>query len=244
MKKSLVLALALAAVCIIQSCGKEEQAKTITFGDSKGMNVVSYDSIIGNRCIYLDIDNDGVKDFSLDNSYDSLTDSAPQTVCVISLNPKFEFQGEITEKTVYLHCDYNYIEELDKVKAYANCTYSYCDKITDNDEVEQCNELLVYPHETNELLGLDDEFAGSQLFLFRKDYSFQDQNLYEDGDTTYVYTTSYIYHCENFPIDTPFYIGFRSSVKQDVLGWIKLALRPINEGNNVNLELIETAIQE
>ena len=93
-------------------------------------------------------------------------------------------------------------------------------------------------------MGLDNEFAGSQCFLFRKDCSFQDPNLYEDGDTTYMYTYSHIYHCDNFPIDTPFYIGFRSSVKQDVLGWIKLVLHSVNEGKNVNLELIETAIQE
>ncbi|MBQ6772334.1 MAG: hypothetical protein IJP44_15320 [Bacteroidales bacterium] len=244
MKKLLFFALVLAAVCVMPSCGKEEQAKTITFGDTKGMSVVSYDSLIDNRCIYLDIDNDGVKDFSLDNSYDGLTDSDPQTVCLITLNTNFAFQGKIVEKATYLHCEYNYVEELDKVNAYADCTYSNCDKISDNDEVAQRNELLVNPHETNEFMGIDDDFAGSQLFLFRKDYSFQDPNLYEDGDTTYIYTTSYIYHCDNFPIDSSFYIGFRSSEKQNLLGWIKLILHPINEGKNVSLELIETAIQE
>ena len=243
MKKCSLLALAMAAICILPSCVKE-QAKTITFGNTKGMNLVSYDSLIDNRCVYLDIDNDGVKDISLDNSYDGLTDSDPQTVCLITHNNRFSFQGEIVEKATYLHCEYNYVDDQDKVNVYANCTYSNCDKISDNDEVQQHNELLVNPHNANEVMGLDNEFAGSQCFLFRKDYSFQDPNLYEDGDTTYMYTYSYIYHCDNFPIDTPFYIGFRSSVKQDVLGWIKLVLHSVNEGKNVNLELIETAIQE
>jgi hypothetical protein len=66
MKKTLLFAMALAAVCIMPSCEKEP-AKTIAYGNAKGMNLIPYDSIIDNSCIYLDIDNDGVKDFSLDN---------------------------------------------------------------------------------------------------------------------------------------------------------------------------------
>ena len=251
MKKTLLFAMALAAVCIMPSCGKdpkpsdEPTINQITFGNYESMNVVTYDSIIDNKCIYLDIDNDGVKDFSIDNHYDSLADNCPQVIVFLCLQPsKFSFQGKIAEKVVYLHCEYNYVDDFDKVKAFANCTYSNCGKIADNDEEEHQNELLVYPHEANELLGLDDEFSGSQFFLFRNDYSFQDSNWYEDGDTIYIYTMSYIYHCDNFPIDTPFYIGFLSNEKRNQLGWFKLILHSVNEGKNANLELIEVAIQE
>ena len=252
MKKTLLFTLALAVVCIMPSCVKdpkpsdEPTINQIAFGNYESMNVVTYDSIIDNGSIYLDIDNDGVKDFSLDNPYfDSFTDNYPQEIRFTCLQPyKYSFQGRIEEKVVYLHCEYNYVDSLDKVLAFGDCTYSHCGKITDNDEEEHYNELHVYPHEANELLGLDDEFSDSQFILFRNDYSFQDPDWYEDGDTVYIYTTTYINHCDNFPIDTPFYIGFRSSGQKELLGWFKLMLHSVNEGENVRLELIEIAIQE
>lgn len=245
MKRLVLFAMALAAVCIMPSCVKEP-AKTITYGNDKGMNIIPYDSIIDNGSVYLDIDNDGVKDFSLDNPYfDSFTDNYPQEIRFTCLQPfKYLFQGRIAEKAVYLHCEYNYVDSLDKVLAFANCTYSRCGKITDNDEEESHIELQVEPHENNELLSLDDEFSGSQFTLFRNDCSFQDPNWYEDGDTVYIYTMNYINHCGNFPIDTPFYIGFQSSEQKKLLGWFKLMLYSVNEGENVRLELIEIAIQE
>ena len=81
MKKSLVLALALAAVCIMPSCGKdpkpgeEPTTNQITFGNYEGMDVVTYDSIeweyyelIGDMAYYskeFDVNGDGTNDFSL-----------------------------------------------------------------------------------------------------------------------------------------------------------------------------------
>lgn len=245
MKRSVLFAMALAAVFVMPSCGKEPE-KTITYGNAKGMNIIPYDSIIDNGSVYLDIDNDGVMDFCIDNPYfDGLTDNYPQDIRITSRQPeKYSFQGRIEEKVVYLHCEYNYVDSLDKVLAFGDCTYSHCGKIADNNEEIHNNELNVCPHEANELLRLDDEFSGPQIILFRNDYSFQDSNWYEDGDTIYIYTTTHIYHCDNFPIDTPFYIGFRSNGQKELLGWFKLILHSVNEGEKVSLELIEIAIQE
>ena len=45
MKKSLVFALALLAICIMPSCKKDPAQNKVVFGDSKGMTVTSYEGI-------------------------------------------------------------------------------------------------------------------------------------------------------------------------------------------------------
>ena len=45
MKKTLFIALTLAAICILPSCKKDTAQNKVVFGDSRGMSVISYEGI-------------------------------------------------------------------------------------------------------------------------------------------------------------------------------------------------------
>ena len=69
MKKTLFIALILAAICILPSCKKDPAQTKVVFGDSKGMTVTSYEGIslvnqYGHNSwgYYVDLNNDGLQD--------------------------------------------------------------------------------------------------------------------------------------------------------------------------------------
>ena len=69
MKKTLFIALTLAVICILPSCGKDPAQTKIVFGDSNGMSVISYEGIplveqYGHHSwgFYIDLNGDGHHD--------------------------------------------------------------------------------------------------------------------------------------------------------------------------------------
>jgi hypothetical protein len=69
MKKTLFIALTLAAICILPSCKKDSTQAKVVFGNSKGMTVTSYEGIslvnqYGHNSwgYYVDLNNDGLQD--------------------------------------------------------------------------------------------------------------------------------------------------------------------------------------
>ena len=66
MKKTIILALALAVICLVPSCKKDTANGKVVFGDDKGMTVTSYEGIpLVNQYshhswgYYVDLNNDG-----------------------------------------------------------------------------------------------------------------------------------------------------------------------------------------
>ena len=127
MKKTLLFAMALAAVCIMSSCEKDpkpsEESTTnqITFGNYEGMDVITYDNIeweyleLNSDMSYyskeFDVNGDGTNDFSIvsEVSVDPNSEDLnhPRYMYNISLhsssNLKFHSQTILNE--VYLHVD-------------------------------------------------------------------------------------------------------------------------------------------
>ena len=69
MKKTLLFALALVSICAI-SCKKDTKpADKIIFGNTEGMNVVNYDTILYMvGTLSMDLDQDGTDDLRLESS--------------------------------------------------------------------------------------------------------------------------------------------------------------------------------
>lgn len=245
MKKSFIFALLVLIVTSFVSCHKEP-AKTITFGDTKGMKITPYGLTIAyndEQLVPLDMDDNGEADILLKNYYDGIF----QIPSLISNYPQEEpFQAEYTDRIVYTHFEYSYSYDNNtgKVLVHMFVTESLCDKIAEEDEEKHSYDPMVQPHDSNDLLGLDNTFIGNEFKLFAQDHLYPEWLWYETEDSIFYHSEQYITHCENFPTETPFYIGIRSCEKPYRLGWVKLMLHSVNNGENVNVELIETAIQE
>lgn len=245
MKKTIPFLSTILLMGLLFSCHKEPE-KTIVFGDTKGMNVISYDSFYDYNqanTVQFDIDNNGVTDFQLENYYTDAWSwrTAYQEITLTSIGSQVLFNTELTNKTTYHHHTTTYVQGANKTEVLDFSAHSTCNKITEDDEVDMDDEYIVQPHYGNESLNVDGSFEKIDARLFSEDFTTPREVSYETDDTIYYHQEEYISHCDNFPTDVPFYIGFRFN---NLLGWIKLKFHSVNDGNNVNFEVIETAIQK
>lgn len=107
MKKTLLFALALAAICILPSCKKDPAQTKIVFGNTKGMSVTSYEGILypvqyghyswGNT---LDLDGDGENDVQFHSTSEIMGGGIlTELYC---LNNTVALLGDITNQQFYL----------------------------------------------------------------------------------------------------------------------------------------------
>jgi hypothetical protein len=234
MGKTSFLFLTLFLVGILTSCHKEP-AKTIVFGDTKGMNVTAINTVVNlGEKKELDIDADGTADLEFYSYFDGpLAVGDLQTLYLNCLNPNIGLLGENLERESYLHRDVYYdIYEGDTMHVINLSVFNTCEKTAEDDEVQTYHQFLPFANDNNDSFSIDDAFLSNDVVLFRENSNAIGQ--------------SYIYDCDNFPTEIETYIGFKIT-KGDTpyLGWLKIQLIPVGSFfPTVKVKIIETAIQE
>ena len=226
----------------------------IYFGDTTGMIVTTYNTIMGFDESWLpfvlDLDGDGTDDMKIETYYDGpLAIGEFQELTLHCLNGQMHtrIHGESVEKESYNHRDTTISTYNDWTQIIYNYIYSTCGKIEENDPISTSTVFEITAHDFNDHLSLEDHFQyTNSTFLFREDIEYT--LLYDHNEEEHIATgshTKHIYHCWNFPTDEEKYIGFKLTTHNESrLGWIKIKLHPTWGGRVVNTELIETAIQK
>ena len=280
MKKHIpfLIALALLSISLISSCKKDPVPNNdqnndqptdtipngndtipvvidgIHFGDTMGMIVTTYDTIMGFDehwlPFILDLDGDGTDDIKIETYYDGpLAIGKFQELTLHCLNGQMHtsIHGESVEKESYSHRDTTTTTYNDWTQIIYNYTYSTCGKIEENDPVSTTTVFEITANDFNDHLCLEDHFQyTNSTFLFREDieYTLMDSPNEEEQIVTGSHT-KHIYHCWNFPTDEEKYIGFKLTKNgTSRLGWLKIMLCPTWDGRVVNTKLIEIAIEE
>ena len=139
MKRLVLFAMALAAVCIMPSCNKERTG--ITFGDYTGMIVTSYDTVsmlhtsdFSDQWSYLvDLNGDGKNNIRL---YTSVSANGLSVSAIDCLNDdEIKIICKEVEKKLYLHSDTTYWQTGDTTHVTITQIYTF-HKIDEADVVE------------------------------------------------------------------------------------------------------------
>lgn len=248
MKRLVLFAMALAAVCVMPSCNKERTG--ITFGDYTGMIVTPYDTVSAQHTItdfsdqwgYLvDLNGDGKNDIQL---YTSVTPFGVSVSAIDCINDdETQIICKEVEKKRYLHSDTTYWQTGDTSHVTITKIYTF-HKIDEADIVEHL-----------ETISIPQAYNDGDLFILNKNSFPESVTLYmhatESNYTAYTadpykqthYHTVYKNDYDRFPLDEEKYIGFRfTDADRFRYGWMKIKLYN-NEGNYF-VKLLETAIQE
>lgn len=244
MKKPASILLVLLVIGLIVSCHKEQE-KNITFGNTRVMKIENYDKLIelGESMVF-DIDNDGTNDLKLESWYDGpIAAGDYQVLRLHCLNENVALLGEMVDKQWYKHQDTTILNDNEFVIVLYFTVINYCEQLSENDEIHTTNQFVLSANDPNDTFSVDDFFKSDEVILFLdNDDSGPLDNCIVSNDTTYMWDSSVVSDCNNFPTNTEKYIGFKIT-KDDTphLGWLKLNLMG---SHTVKVHLIETAIQK
>ena len=248
MKKTVLFALALMAICVISSCKKDSKpADKIIFGDTEGMNVVNYDTILHMvGTLSMDLNQDGTDDLRLESrfepSYEGQTNDA-QILTLYCLNENIALFGETIENESYIHRDTFISDEEGYAIVSQVLNYSTCEKEADDDEVLTTNKFMATANAEGGAINMSDNFVSDRVVLFRENIEFAMEPI-TSNDSIYHLTQHYNFDCDNYETNTMTYIGFKLTHEgKSRLGWLKIYLYSLY-GNVVHAENLETAIQE
>lgn len=247
MKKTLLFALALVSICAI-SCKKDTKpADKIIFGNTEGMNVVNYDTILYMvGTLSMDLDQDGTDDLRLESrfepTYEGQTNDA-QILTLHCLNENIALLGETVENESYIHRDTFISDEEEYTIVSHLLNYSTCEIEDEDDEVLSTTAFEATANAENDALNMSDNFSSDNVVLFRENIEFILEPV-TSNDTIYYSTQTYDFSCDNYETNTMTYIGFKLTRDgKSRLGWLKIYLYSLF-GNVVHAENLETAIQE
>ena len=247
MKKSLLFALALAAICIMPSCKK--YASEIAFGDTAGMRVATYDKTNMQSDHYesyyeIDLNNDGQCDIKL---YSQLIASAAIGDPIVSYikckNKDIALLGDIILQEHYIHTDTTVTVQEGVTFQRITRTHT-CERVDDADIVEDSKEKLsLTAANADESFGLEDSFLSTEVALNGFSYGFCDDPVDLGTDFVTQECDNYNNDCDYFPMNKEQYIGFKFTIDgRDHLGWMKIILEE-NMGEYY-VRPIESAIQK
>ena len=261
-----MMALAVLAIGIITSCKKDPDPNSngqnnasdtipvvidgIRFGDTTGMKITTYNTIMEYDDIWhpfvFDLNGGGVDDIKIETIYDGpLAIGEYQTLTLYCLNDHTELFGDNIEKEIYSHHDTTITTNSDWTIIVYNNTFSTCGKIEENDPVSTSTVFEVAANDFNDTFNVDDHFQSAEVKLFRQNIEYTLMNPNEEEQIAVGSHNKYIFNCWNFPTDVEKYIGFRMNLNGTLrYGWLKIKLHSIWNGEVVDTELIETAIQK
>ena len=248
MKKTILFALVLAVVCVMPSCKKDPKpADKIIFGNTEGMNVVNYDTVLHVvGTLSMDLDQDGTDDLKVESrfepSYEGQTSDA-QILNLYCLNENIALFGETIENESYIHRDTLISDEEGLTIVSHLFNYSTCEKEEEDDEVLTTNAFVATANAENDALSMSGNFSSDNVVLFRENIEFILEPV-TSNDTIYHSTQTYDFSCDNYETNTMTYIGFKLTHDgKSRLDWLKIYLYSLY-GNVVHAEIHETAIQE
>lgn len=261
MKKTLPFLFVILLIGLIVSCDKDPQPNTdqITIGDYEGMDVFTYDSIEWELVDYLEavayyggINVDGktvgLSTTVLSNPYNG----NPLDCYEIGIySDDLAFHYHTVHNDIFYHVDSTVIQTDSVTLIYLDGITS-CYQISESDQLEESYNInILFQHEKNENLNKGDSFKNSSswgsfyipLYLSNAECLIQ---MALDSINAIVYE-SYTYaasECKNFPLNEPFFLGFKCTYEfGDRLGWIKLIIEPNADGYYIPKPL-EAAIQK
>lgn len=223
----------------------------IRFGDTTGMKVTTYNTIMefddAWNPILLDLNNDGTNDIRIETYYDGPLAIGQFQELTLHCLSSIKIHGESIEKESYSHRDTTITNYNGWTQIVYNYTYSTCGQIDENDPVSTSSVFEITANDFNDPLSFDYNFQFiNSTFLFREDVEYTLMN--DPNEEEQIVTGSHnkhIYSCWNFPTDEEKYIGFRITKNGNSrYGWLKIKLHPTWGGKVVDTELIETAIQK
>ena len=253
--------IALAVVCIVFSCKKEKQSTTdpidtskITFGNTEGMDVVTFDTLLLTDAPH----NGNIYTIGLLPYIDSTTYSYPVTRHLISIEAiggatmrcfdNIELLGEFFDEETYYLYDTAYIQHDNYVEALLLLTYTKCGPYDEYDSMFVEEKFRLFTNDESAQMNIDDNFLQvspyDEINIFKNDYEFSASGSVIN-DTVYSPNWNYVYHCINIPTGKPQYIGFKLTKNGRVrLGWVKVEVVPTAIPYEYNFKIIETAIQK
>lgn len=248
MKKPLLIVLALAAICLMPSCKK--YASEITFGDTAGMRVKTYDSTD------LKTSDQGLtKYYDIDLNKDGQADIKLTSRCVMSAflgNPVYSYikcenedvalLGDIIMQEHYVHSD-TAVTQNEGV-TYQTITKTHtCERVDDTDVIEETEEKLsLRAANAGESFSLEDDFLTTEVALNDIEYGFCNDPEGWGTDFITQICNNYKNDCDCFPTDKEQYIGFKFNKNgRDHLGWIKIILE--ESQGDYYVRPIESAVQ-
>ena len=247
MRKSLFIALVLAAICIIPSCKKDSQKDKFVFGDTQGMSVTSYDSVTlveqyshTSWGYSLDLNGDGQDDIQFHSEVLGSIQFGQDIVTTIAcLNENVALMGYNRSQELYLHMDSTLLTE-DSVWWEVNVHKTYsCEAIDETDQVVETKEkFALLEIDANDTFDDNCTFKSTNVILKGRTYTYFEvpENV---GNILYNYQVTHKGDCDVFPMDEVKYIGFKFTENdKSRLGWMKIIL------HHDSVELLETAIQE
>jgi hypothetical protein len=244
MKKSLVFALALLAICIIPSCKKDPAQTKVVFGDSKGMSVTTYKNSplveqYGHDSwgYFIDLNNDGQDDVQFHSQIIGSPGVGRNIVTELICHENIALLGDIINQQRFLHIDTVGCSTDDSI-LYINHTIT-CNQIDETDSIVSTNEKFsLYANNDGLSFDLGNSFISTNITLKNRPY------YYPIGEET---VGNIVYHhmhdekddCNAFPMDEETFIGFKITKNdRSRLGWMKVIL------HHDHVELLETAIQK
>jgi hypothetical protein len=210
-------------------------------GNEKGVEITYYDTIITGTYItptlfLIDIDNNGSSDFLLScELWGSPAVGAHPKSFIKSLNPDFQLYGEYTNDTTFFNL--SIIPSPYPIFTILRYHNYNCFRIDESDSI--CSITSTFkspPLVKGNLIKSDHFYASTQAQLIDVSYSFPTQTYSESNDTIVGFKDSFNRECNNFPLGSIVYIGFKNQ-KKSKLGWMKFIYL-----NNNQLMLLETAI--
>ena len=244
MKKVSLFALVLLLVASFTSCNKTDATKGIAFGDNSKMEITTYDTIAEyyfNK--ELDVDGDGYSDLLLTLDQPGAASTGHHTRISIKCKPGTGLLGETIDQKRYIHFETTYNTSDDgSVVVTEYDKYYTCNMMSESDSIYlEKDYFLLFANDKGDIFRLDNNYLDTEATIYEDSY--EAAVGYEEpvNDTATFWKSHYLNDCENFPLDTPKYIGFKLTTfntNKTRLGWVKIKI-----GQN-SIELIETAIQK
>ncbi|MBQ4399332.1 MAG: hypothetical protein II829_07105 [Bacteroidales bacterium] len=242
MKNLISFATALLLLLSFASCRKINATKGIAFGDNSKMEITVYDTVADYLEKAIDVNGDGKEDLLLSLTYPGSAGLGHWMKASIKCMPGTGLLGEIIDQKNYIHLDTTYrISDDGNVVTALFDTYNTCNMMSENDSIIiNKDRFVLYANDEGDIFHLDDTFLDTEATIFEGSYQVPMGYTEPINDTVSLWTHHYLNDCENFPLDTPKYIGFKLLKNNTTrLGWVKIKVGQYN-----TIELIETAIQK
>lgn len=241
MNRVSLFAMVLLLVASFASCRKINATKGIAFGDASKMEITIYDTVANYLDKTIDADGDGDGDLQLSLTFPGSAGLGHWMKASIKCMPGTGLLGEVIDQKNYIHIDTTYRMSDGSVVVALYNKYFTCNMMSKNDSMYlNKDRFVLYANDEGDIFSLDDTYLDTEAKIYEDSYQVPMGWSTEPVNDTVTYLTyNYLNDCENFPLDTPKYIGFKLSKSNTTrLGWVKIKL-----GHN-SIELIETAIQK
>ena len=265
--------MALAAISLLPSCKKDPVTNTITFGDTRGMDVVEYDSTFFRYYTHhgdldptieinylgcdtiLNLNNDGYEDILISSRQgrfwpfqDVLNDeyfSIRSTSNSVILGNSCRFYCDQVVCDVYRHSDTTILHKNDTTIIVVEHFNNY-KPISESDPfLHTYKTNIIHLCNAGDQLSKDVFFEGHPRPVYKYPFDVYGEE-YHSNDTIY-YKATYVIDDPsfNFPLDEEKYVGFviREEDGTHRLGWLKILLVSQPDGTH-RMRLLETAIQK